>query len=64
MADASTEPKLAQTETELATKPLQGEVEAPKETSEAPGAVRKPVSIFLLRSRDRCILKLTAIDLD
>ncbi|KAN0098533.1 RanBP1 domain containing protein [Hyaloscypha variabilis] len=37
MADASTEPKLAQTETE---KPLHGDekaTEAPKETSEAPG---------------------------
>jgi Ran-binding protein 1 len=56
MADASTEPKLAQTETELATKPLQGDekaAEAPKETSDAPAAVRKPVSIFLLRARDR-----------
>jgi len=39
MADASTEPKLAQTETELATKPLQGDekaAEAPKETSDTP----------------------------
>lgn len=42
MADASTEPKLAQTETELATKPLHGDekaAEAPKETSGAPVTV-------------------------
>jgi Ran-binding protein 1 len=45
MADASTEPKLTQTETE---KPLHGDekaTEAPKETSEAPGTVRPlPIS--------------------
>jgi Ran-binding protein 1 len=42
MADASTEPKLAQTETELATKPLHGDekaAEAPKETSDTPATV-------------------------
>ncbi len=46
MADASSEPKLAQTETELAAKPLHGdekEAEAPKETSDAPSSVCEPL---------------------
>ncbi len=36
MADASTEPKLAQTETELATKPLHGSTDKDETAKESP----------------------------
>ncbi len=66
MADASSEPKLAQVETELATKPLHGDEKKEETATETAPVCICAISqtFFCYRSRTCRALKLTIADFD